>query len=268
MHSHRHPIRMTVAVLATVLLALAAPAAPTDEAKGLLDKLTKLFDRAPLRINWTMEINVPIGEGTMASTGQGEQLYADPNHQKLDLSMTMSSPQGEMKMTMKSVYDGSAMWTEMAMPKMGMRQVSRASLDVVHSLGEAAQEAQSMDPRAMIERLFRVVQFEVVGRDEGKITLEGPLTAEVAKSLNFGSAPGMDLTDARIRLSLDSGNGQPREMSVLSGGSPLISMHYGDIEFVDRDSLPAGTFSYSPPDGIQVNDMDEMLKKMAAKDGE
>lgn len=257
--------RIGVLVAATLLVPATIGAQPSDEVQGVLDSLSALFEKAPLRLVFDATLNVPAGDMTMTSSLSGTQLYADPRHMSMDMDMSMSTPQGEMKASMRTVYDGESMWTEMNMPMMGMKNVSRASIDVLEKANAAGSpSAGTLDPREMLGRVAEEVDLTVVDRADGRITLEGVLDAESSEALDLGSAgAALSLDGATVRMIFDTGNGQPRGMQLITNGTTMLDLRYRDVEFIGADGLPADAFSYTPPEGTKVTDLDPVLRQQS-----
>ena len=160
------------------------------------------------------------------------------------------------------VNDGTAVWTEMENPALGGRQVTTVSLADLEELGSMSGglgvSPTSMDPVAQLETMTRTMDFEVIEKAAGTVTLRGTVTDETRAEMGMLAAPGVD----GFIIMIDEETGFPTQVRA-DGEKPFITMHFRNLEFIDTASLAEGLFEYSPAEGVPVVDLGAMLKSQA-----
>lgn len=237
-----------------LVLPLTAFGDATPEAQKWLQGLTAVYEKAPLEADLSGSINA---QG-QAMALNGKILLGDRTHQRVDLKMVMGAgPQGGgMEIAMLTVTDGTHTWTEAGTP-MG-KQVIKVSLEDAEKLaaqtGGLGAGMGSMDPLSLAEQLSETVDFELIGTAGGKVTLTAKLDPEDRGI--FGGAPVDSIT-----LVLDEETSFPLELTVGGGEQPFIKMNLENLKFLKESEVPAGSFTYTPPEGVQVIDPVQMMKQ-------
>ncbi len=261
----RIPIRLLLGAF-LLLSALPAPPAAADsapEAKVWLEKLVAIYDQGPFKVRYEAELDMSSLGQPLSGTLTGHLTQADRTHSRVQLALDMPGPpempDGGMSLTILTVTDGTTVWTEMDNPSLGGKQVSKVSLELLDKLGSSAGGAgirpASIDPVAQLETLTRSMDFEVLERGGGQVTLRGTITEETRSQLGMLAAPGVD----GFIFVIDEKTGFPTQVRA-AGESPFITMQFHDLEFVDAAALPAELFTYSPPEGLPVTDLGPMLQ--------
>ncbi len=243
---------------------VASSAAPTfadssPEAQQWLEKLVSIYDRAPLTVEYVAELDMSSLGQPMAGSIKGSLAQADRTRSRTELELDMAGgsgvPEGGMTMSILVVSDGTTLWTEMDNPAMGGRQVTKMSLEVMEQMNSAALGVSptSMDPVAQLEALTGTVDFELLERAGGKVTLEGKITDEARARLGIMAAPGVD----GFVLVIDEKTGFPTEVRT-TGETPFLTMRFSNLKFVD--ALADELFEYTPPEGLPVMDVGAMLQ--------
>ncbi|MCP3912795.1 MAG: hypothetical protein GY713_17795, partial [Actinomycetia bacterium] len=225
------------------------------------EKLLSIYDRGPFQVNYEATLDMSGLGQPLAGTLTGHLTQADRTHSRMQLSFDMPGspemPGGGMAFTMLTVTDGTTTWTEMDNPTAGGKQVTRIALAELEKSGQsmAGMSPTSIDPVAQLETLTRTMDFEVVERAGGEVTLRGAITEESRAKLGMLAVPGVD----GFIFVLDEQTGFPTQVRA-EGEPPFISMTFRDLEFVDAAKLPAGLFEYTPPEGLPVMDLGAMLR--------
>ena len=246
---------------AFLVLTLAAPAFAdsTPDAQKWLEKIVTVYERAPFTVTYEAELDMASLGQPMAGSIQGNLAQADRIRSRTKLELDMAgatgTPDGQVSMSILIVNDGTTMWTEMDNPALGGRQVTKVSLEALEQASGAAMgmNLSSMDPVAQLEALSRTMDFEVLERAGGKVTLKGRVTDEARAEM--GMLAGSDV-DAFIFV-IDEETGFPTEVRA-DGENPFLSMRFSNLEFVD--ALADELFEYSPPEGTPVMDLGPMLQ--------
>ena len=252
--------RMLLAAL--ILLPPAAPAAAetTPEARVWLEKLISIYDGGPFKVGYAIELDLAALGQPLAGTLKGTYTRADATHSRMELDMELAGMPGAAeptKMTMLNVSDGVTLWTEMNNPALGGRQVTKVALADAGRVGEATGGLgpTSLDPVAQLETLTATMDFEVVERAGGRVTLKGKMTETTRTELPALAAPGVEA----FVLVLDEGTGFPVEVRA-DGEDPFVRMSFENFEKLDAGALSDGLFEYSPPEGTPVMDLGAMLE--------
>ncbi len=253
---------MTRGLIARLLLGaflVLSPALPVSadsspEAEEWLEKLLTVFDQGAFKVGYEARLDMSSLGQPLSGTLTGSFTQADPTHSRMQLSIDLPAPpdmpEGGMSLAILSVTDGTYVWTEMDSPAAGGKQVTRISLA---DAGEpdppagAALSPASFDPVAQLEGLAQTMDFEVVERAGGKVTLRGAITEATRARLEVLAMPGVDA----FLFVIDEQTGFPTEVRA-DGETPFITMSFSDLELVEAAALPAELFEYTPPEGVTV----------------
>ncbi len=258
--------RPTIRLLLGAFLILAASPAIADsspDAQKWLEKLISIYDRGPFKVDYEADLDMSGLGQPFSGKLTGKLTQADRTHSRVELSIDMAGqpgmPEGGMSMSMLNVTDGSTVWTEMDNPALGGRQVTKLSLADLKKLGDSGGgvgvSPASMDPVAQLETLTKTMDFEVLEKAGGTVTLRGKITDATRAQLGMLAAPGVE----GFIFVIDQETGFPIEVRA-DGETPFVTMRFRNLELIDPASLPAGLFEYSPPEGLPVMDLGPMLK--------
>jgi outer membrane lipoprotein-sorting protein len=251
-------VRLLVIAL-IVCLPVAVSAEATPEATKWLDKMGESFEKAPFRFTFSVDQKMEQMGQTMDMSMTGPMIYSDPKHTRMELEMTISVPgmaQG-MNMSMLGVSDGEFMWMEMNNPMMGGKQVMKLALDKVDAMSEQSPGmggATTMDPISQIQKLSDDYDIELVGVAGGRVTLRATKIGAAEEAAPEGADPAMPRV---LIVVLDEATGMPVEMQA-GEPEPVMVMRFSDFEFLEEDALEPNTFTYTPPEGVQVMDLGGM----------
>ncbi len=238
---------------AFIILALALPtfADSSPEAQKWLDKLTAFHELGPFKVDYQADLDMSSLGQPIAGTLKGKLAQADSTHSRVELALDLPSAEGSgTSMTILMVKDGEKLWTEMSSPLAGC-QVSETSLaELEKSTNSAAGFAvspTSMDPMAQLKNLSRTMDFEVLEKAAGTVTLRGRITDATRTQLGLMAPPGVD----GFILVIDQKTGFPTQVRA-EGETPFVTMNFNNLEQLDKASLTEGQFDYSPSQGCQV----------------
>ncbi len=258
--------RLLLGTFLILLLAAPASAGSSPDAQKWLEKMISIYDQGPFKVDYAAELDMSSLGQAMSGSLKGKLTQADRTHSRIELELDMSSPpgmpEGETSMSILVVTDGMTVWQEMANPALGGRQVTKVSLADLEELGDSAGglgvSPTSMDPVAQLETMTRVMDFEVLERAGGAVTLQGTIKDEARAELGMLAAPGVN----GFIIVIDEKTGFPTQVRA-DGENPFVTMHFRNLEFVDAASLADGLFDYSPPEGSPVMDLGPMLKSQS-----
>ncbi|MEM7354170.1 MAG: hypothetical protein AAF657_25425 [Acidobacteriota bacterium] len=256
----QHRARILLATFFILLAASPASAETSAEARKWLDKLTANFDEGPLQVSYSARLSL----ASMGFTGtlNGRYAQADPTHSRMELDLELAGPPGmsaePMKMKVLNVTDGTTVWTELENAALGGSQVSKVALEDAAKLAASAGagitlDPAGMDPVAQMRSLTETMDFEVVERSEGTVTLRGTLTDQTNAMLAQLAGPG----PVAFLFVLDESTGFPTELRA-EGETPFVEVEFTGLE--RPKSLPSELFQYTPPEGVTVLDRGASLQ--------
>ncbi len=250
-------------LLGAFLIFSAWPAAADDssEARAWVEKLLSIYDQESFQVAYEARLEMSSLGQPMSGTLTGRLAQADRGRSRMQLSFEMppppENPDGGMELSLLTVKDGTTVWTEMHNPAFGGKQVTRVSLAEVEKLRRSAAGAgmdpASIDPFAQLENLTGKLEFEVLERSGGKVTLRGVIPEEARAELGMLALPGID----GFIFVLDEKTGFPDQIRA-DGDPPFITMDFRDLKLGAK--LPAELFEYTPPEGLPVTDLGAMLR--------
>lgn len=184
----------------------------------------------------------------------GKLLFESPDKIHMDIDMSM----GSMKMEQVTVSNGNTVWTYQPMMKM----VSKIDLEKVAAATGIKRAGQQNSGE--IAKPF-------AGLEPDSIKLVGSREIDGAKADLFegkpqmANMPNMPFKFAKVEILVGAEDGLLHQMTMLDqDGKPVMSETYSNIK--TNVQIPAGTFEFTPPQGVQVMDMTEgttaMIKAM------
>ncbi len=252
-----------------VVNAVNATAGLDEESKKWMSRLADLYKKAPYSFEMVADMNINQMGMQVAMKMNGTMYFLDQTHYRMNMDMDMEMPQqGKMDMKMSMIGDGKFIWMEMKNPMMGeMKQVMKMSLDKLESMAQAGgmgslglNDPNMLDPSKIIENMGKIMDIEFKGLKDGKAILEANLTEEFQKTFATGQAggntePGL----GKFIMTLDEKNLFPMEMTIQMGEmAPAMSFKFQNLKFPKKEELGEDFFSYTPPEGVQVMDLDAM----------
>ena len=250
-------------------IALPAIAAEdTSSSDYWIEKLATYYtESAPYTLVYAMEMEVNQQGTQLAVTASGDILFAAADRMKtnIDMEMSMDLLPEPMKMSMKMVHDGEYIWTEMDNPMAGGKQVMKMSAEAAQDMQAQAgfgggMSSEQLDPAAQARMLAEMMDLAVTSIEGGTVRLEGEMTEEFKEKMGAGAQVFGEEGLGRVVLTLDEKTGAMRTMTMGSGEKPFLTMNYEDMKLIPANDLPADAFDYTPPEGVQVQDLSEALK--------
>ncbi|NLY02782.1 MAG: outer membrane lipoprotein carrier protein LolA [Rhodopirellula sp.] len=189
---------------------------------------------------------------------EGDVVFAKPGKMRMKISTDL----GMMKMDQIIVSDGATIWTYQPTMKM-VSKIDVAKLAAATGKEDAAQQ-QSGD-----------ITQPLKGLQPDSIKLLRTEESDGAKTYVFEGSPqtaGMSkvpFQPAKMQVWVGAEDGVLHKMVMLDEkDNEMLSQTYENIKLgID---VPAGTFEFTPPEGVQVMDMTEgtinMIKTMKSKD--
>lgn len=265
-------IRFASVLVAAVLLAGCSSGPKTTEEvlKDIGDKMAKLD-------TYTADLNMAIAMGAM-NMNFGGSVQGKDKQMVMDMDFDVMN----QKMKMKSILgkDG-IMWMDMDM--MGMRQVMKMDIAQAAEMQEkmmpgmpagiGGMGGQQADPRKAAETYGKMFKLEYKGTEklseENVYVLEGKLSDEMAEQFKSMPANGMDIgammNAARVKFGVKDGFQRSLEM-LDKDGKAWMTQTYSNIKL--NGPIDDAIFTYTPPDGVQVMDMTEMVQNMQGQDND
>ena len=242
-------IAATVACLCVALLLPATASA--QDAKQYLDKMLTMYD-SPFRADYTMTMKMNQGGMALSMNGTGKMTWADETHMMMDVDMSMMMPGTDqsMKMSMKTVADGTTTWTEMNNPMMG-QQVMK--MDIARAQAMAEEQGMSNNPGQspfeQIRSLQQYFDFKVTDKSGGKVRLEGAINDSAPAQMKE-AGPMIE----GLVLVLAEGTSQLESFEMGPIGEPAMVMNVSSYTKLKPTDVPFSLFAYTPPEGVTVVD--------------
>lgn len=232
--------------------------------KKILQKMVEVTQKGPYSIDLNAEMKINQMGASMKMTMDGNMLIADPTHIRSTINATMQMPQGnpdmpsEMDVAMKQIFDGQIMWMEVEMKQMGVTQVMKMSLEAMkkqaESMGVNLPGGGLMDPATMIQNMEKIMDLEFVRQKDGKVFLRAEIKGKILAKMG-GGGTGI----GAFEMVIDQKNIFPMELRMMMGEEPFMNMKMSNYKLVDKGSIPADTFTYTPAEGATIMDLDAMM---------
>lgn len=255
------PILAGLALAALLIFPSTAVAESSPEAQKWIDGLTKIYEQ-PFELDMSMDMSAAASQGPMqVSDFRGHLTQKDAKHMRMDITMKMLSPQGEMEMKMLTVHDGTTLWNEMDTP-MG-KQVTKMDVEVMEAMAQSqgmpGAGTGNVDPVSQIKKMAELMDFELVSQEGGEVTLQGTMTEENQVSFGNGMAPGSEA----VLIVFDEASGFPKKMRV-GGEEALVEMTFTNLKILDAADLDPALFEYTPAEGVPVIDVAKTMRDREA----
>ncbi|MEM7585247.1 MAG: hypothetical protein AAF560_17790 [Acidobacteriota bacterium] len=250
------PLAFLLASLLIIPLSAPAHAESSPEAMKWLEKLLSIYEQAPFTVDYTATVNLDAMGQQVSGNMNGSITQGDKTHSRMSLELQMSGipgmTSGPVTMKVLNVIDGTTIWSEMENPALGGKQVTKVALEQAAALAQSTggMNPASLDPVAQLRTLTETMDFEVVGKEGGVVTLRGTVTEATRSQLSTLTSAA----DAAFLFRLDERTGFPKEVRA-EGDQPFITMVFNNLKFVDEKDLPAGVFEYTPAEGTPVMDL-------------
>lgn len=258
-------MRLMIAGLTLLMSLFFSTATAGDEATVWLEKLAAIYKKAPLSADYRAEMKMNQMGSEMTSVMTGKVTFKDRNHQRMELDIAMTMGENKIQMTMLTVSDGTTLWVDSSMP-MG-RQVNKMTIadveDMMKSAGINGLAGGNVSMDQLVESMQESMDVSLVSVKDGKVTLNA-----VYKEIKIDPENPMAATlaarqDSRMLMILDEKDIFPLEMKIFMPKTetvPNISMVMTNLKMIKESELPAGVFSYTPPEGVQVIDIGAQMK--------
>lgn len=161
------------------------------------------------------------------------------------------------------------MWTEMTMGA-GMQMVTKAAAGAESggAMGGGSSPLGgsmfSQSPANLVDQLKEVVDLSFDGEetmDDGVevYVLSGKMDSDAGNPLDStGILAGQGITMGSVKLHVGKDDGFPRRVSISDRtGAPIVTMQY--IGLRTNIELDDALFQYTPPEGVQVMDMSDVM---------
>ncbi len=252
------PFLLAIALIIPVSTPVYADSTP--EATEWLEKLLSLYDRGPFKVGYTATLDLNAMGQPLSGNMKGDITQGDRTHSRMSLELQMNGIPGlsnePITMRILNVIDGATIWSEMENPALGGVQVTKVALDQAEALSKSTggMNPASLDPVAQLRALTETMDFAVVSKGDGEVTLRGKITEATRAKLSTLTTSDVDT----FLFRLDERTGFPKEVRA-EGEKPFITMTFNNLEFIDQNKLPAGIFEYTPAEGLQVMDLGAMM---------
>lgn len=233
---------------------VAAPAA--DDVRVLLkDTFARLEAYRSCSADFVQSINMM---GNQMEAG-GRFLWRDSREMRME--MEMSSAAGAQQIVMVMGQDG-LMWQDMTVG--GQRRVMKIDMNQLPAgamMRMNQNPADQMDPRKQLEQMEKNFDLALVGEDElegvAVYVIDGtPKTESDNPQLKVIAE---QMGRQRIYLGQEDGFARKIETYAKDGQTLVMSMQFKNLKF--NEELADSLFAFTPPEGVPVLDMAEMMKR-------
>jgi len=194
---------------------------------------------------------------------KGTIIHKQPELLRMDIKMNM--PAG---MSQLMVMDGKTIWIEQ---KMNQKPVMAMKMDIAEMKELGGQEESPTDETNPFSRLQQLQSAHNV-KNLGKTTLNGeevyileaiPKEPQPGEKISKSEKMARDMI-SKMKIYITSEKALLRRIEMYGkDGAVWASQDYSNYNF-DIDPDPS-LFTYTPPEGVTVTDMTEMMKAMAGK---
>ncbi len=239
---------------AALALALAAPAIHADEAQDWVEKAIAPFEQAPFQLKFSVSMNIDQGQTEVTMSSEGTFLYLDPRHSVTEMQTSMKAGNAPAQSsTSHTIADGEDSWA-FSVPSGESKppQIMRSNLDELEAraASEGSVLAVSGDPYSQFRSMAARVNFELVETTATTVKLEGGFSSDLPPTLAaqlqiFGASP-------RLSLEVDKATGEPRAMQLGPKGSPVLSVTFGQVNYLSKNNVPKSSFKFQPPNAVPI----------------
>lgn len=210
--------------------------------------------------SWTADYVQTMSAMGAQMTVSGEVQCEPPKKMRMEIAMQMMGQPMTMTMVMG---EDQIMWQDMNMG--GQRQVLKMDLGKVGSataakFGLGGDPAQNMDPVKQWEQAQQLYSFTVLPAGELHGQKMHVLEGELKPGALTNHPAAAMLGKLRLHIGQEDGFTHRIELFDKAGTSVVMRQEFTNLKF--NEDLPADTFTFTPPAGVPVVDMTEMVIKM------
>lgn len=248
-----------------VLLSLGIVTLPTaaeDDAASWFARMTDRAERGHYKVSTSAEMTINQQGMLSRMRMSGKTNFVTKDRFRISIDMTMNMGGMDVSVRMLTVADGENFWLETDSQMAGGKQVMTgrtADLERYAELGQASLSGVGGiggDPASEIRNIAKKFDMKVTSQENGRVTLHADVTPETAVAADLGPfAASMTY----ITLVIDEKQVVPLRLQ-LGGEQPIITMNFTDYEFFEPGDIQASDYAYTPPQGVQVNDLSSMLQ--------
>ena len=266
--------KTTKFLLLSLVLVLALTARARAETLAEIIAAVEEKSRTMKDMSCDMKMEMDIMGQKMSSEGDMKMLLPD----KFLLNLRMKMPQMKMDMKMKMVSNGRVMYQEIEAgdgrmvnkidPKAAGIDMNMGTLPGMSGSGMAGVTPSPAQCLAELKKMMDVKQLPDVVLDDGQAAwvIEGKFKPTAFRMMQdrMKGRPGQDLEVfksqmVRIRLYIGKQDKYMNKMEFLSSTGEITgSMAFTNLKM--NTGLTAADFAYTPPEGVPVNDMTQMMR--------
>ena len=239
----------------------AAQAMTPDEVLALAEKAREKTE------DLAADIIIEQVRNNQKSALKGKVTQKGDNKMKLELSGTTATPGGAMPINMLTVMNGKLLWTILMGDDGKPQRVMKVDVKEMEDI-TGKKPGTGMDAMNMLQDFQNKYDLEYKGEQELKgekvYVLEGTAKEEPEES----SPAGMQQpTPPTIVMYLSVKGGYPLKVVHKDKDSKTtMSIEYTNVKY--NTGIEDSAFDYTPPEGVQVMDMTEIIKQMIKRSKE
>ncbi len=232
--------------LGVALLLLPVLAWAEADANAYLEKMMAGYQQ-PFSMSFAIDMAMDQSGVKVVVDGTGDMTWSDATHSEMTMAMNMNMPgsNAPMAMKLKTVADGTTIWTEIDNPFMGTQVMK---IPVEHAKTMAADHGMGatfgQNPLEQLQAMQSYFDFVVTGVENGLVTLSGTLRGDAPPGFaNVGNAVD------HMEIVLNETTTELSRMTVGTAEVPLVTLTVSDYQRLKTDDVPATRFQYTPPEG-------------------
>jgi len=249
----RRSVRLAIwMVLIASVVPPVVPASDSELIAHWRGKMQEAISRAPFALDFTTNAEMNTAGLSARLVMTGRSIYAERNRHRTTMDQRVEGIEGMPPMEIKAliVADGETLWMEMDNPLLGGKQVMKLAANRVDALsegggGQGHGKEPPTDPLTQIDAFFERFDIREIEKNDGVVTLQG-----VPKDGGEGAADVFFVT-------LDGETGFPKILRV--EGDQKVTIEFGEPDYLDAGDLDPATFTYAPPPGAPVVDLESIL---------
>jgi outer membrane lipoprotein-sorting protein len=238
-----------VLIAVTGLLCVAAP---TPEARRWIERVDEARERGGFEARFSVEMRMADGDRSVTVTVEGSTAQRDPEHVRTEARVRVTGVDeaegGELAVLV--VGDGEHFWIEQDGGGESAPQVTRLSSDSPSSAVPRGPGAgfgggpTGWDLLRQVSTIAGELDLRLVEERDDRVVLRGA-GAEI---------PGVGRGPHDVELVLDPATAFPVELRIGSHEAPTMRIRFDEVRF--PEALPDERFRYTPPEGVDVDDLD------------
>jgi outer membrane lipoprotein-sorting protein len=207
------------------------------------------------------DIVVEQTQNNQTSSLKGKVAQKGDTKMKLELSGTTATPGGAMPVNMLTIMNEKLLWQVLLADDGTPERVMKMDMSVMEEM-TGRKPGAGMDAMSMLEELQKKYDLEYKGAEDLKGEKVHVLEGTAKDAPEEGAPAGMQQsTPHTILMYLSVEGGYPvKVVHKEKDGTTSMNVEYTNVKY--NTGIEDSAFDYTPPEGVQVMDVTEMVKQM------